>query len=424
MERQRSGAGRWFGWAGVAIIAVLALGGGALLLGALVQALGGVFFPAVPAGAQVQEATTVGRGATRRPPLFTLTAIDSATGLVKSAVAARIVPGAAVAIGTDSGVLQMHAYGRVEWSDTADVVSPDSTVYDLASLTKAVATTTAVLLLAQDGKIRLDDPVQRVLPEFKGKWKDSVTWVELLTHTAGLPAGAHITGHTAAQRLAAVLATPLRARPGSYVQYSDLSFITLWAAAQRVAGEPLPRFLERRVWKPLGMNSTSFWPGLDCDDCAPTELLKSGEPYRGKPSDPIAHNIGIPTGNAGLFSTAHDLGRFAQMIVNGGELHGRRVLEPDLVALLLRQVSHAGHRTIGWEAFCPDEHLTQDEPCARPVAYGHTGWTGTSLWIDPVRKLWVVILSNRSYNVKRPPSLDALRAGVFARALDGVEAER
>jgi CubicO group peptidase (beta-lactamase class C family) len=416
---------RWCGWAGVGAIAALGLSGGVLLVGALVGGLAGLLFPNDRTATRADStAAAAEAGAPRHRALLQLTAIDSATALVRSTVAARVIPGAAVAIGTDSRVLEMHGYGRVEWSDTADAVSPDSTVYDLASLTKAVATTTAVLLLAQDGRIRLDDPVQQVLPEFKGKWKDSVTWVELLTHTSGLPAGAHISGRTAAQRLAAVLATPLRARPGTYVQYSDLSFITLWAAAQRVAGEPLPRFLERRVWKPLGMNSTSFWPGLKCDDCAPTELLRSGEPYRGKPSDPIAHNIGIPTGNAGLFSTAHDLARFAQMIVNGGELHGKRILEPDLVNLLLRQVAHAGHRTIGWEAFCPNEHLTQDQPCAHPIAYGHTGWTGTSLWIDPVRKLWVVILSNRSYNVKRPPSLDALRAGVFERAADGVDAER
>jgi CubicO group peptidase (beta-lactamase class C family) len=232
-----------------------------------------------------------------------------------------------------------------------------------------------------------------------------------------------VRGKTDAQRMRLVLATPLRAKPGSYVQYSDLSFITLWFAAQRAAGEPLPQFLQQRVWQPLGMTSTSFWPGLGCDDCAPTQLLKSGEPYRGKPSDPIAHALGMPSGNAGLFSTARDLARFAAMIANGGELDGKRILRPDLVQLLFQQVPRAGHRSVGWEAFCPEEHLTQDTPCAHPIAYGHTGWTGTSLWIDPVRHLWVVILSNRSYNVKHPTSLEGLRADVFARALDEVDPE-
>jgi len=362
-----------------------------------------------------REARTTSAG---RRPVMALASADSASALVRAMVAARTIPGAAVAIGTGSRVLEMTGYGRVGWKATADPVSADSTVYDLASLTKAVATTTAVLLLAQDGKIHLDDPVQQTLPEFKGKWKDSVTWLNLLTHTSGLPAGTHVRGKTEVQRLRLVLETPLRARPGTYVQYSDLSFVTLWAAAQRAAGEPLPNFLERRVWRPLGMTSTSFWPGLDCTDCAPTELLKSGEPYRGKPSDPIAHALGMPTGNAGLFSTARDLSRFAEMIVNGGELDGQRILQPDLVKMLFRQVPHAGHRSLGWEAFCPDEHLTQDQPCAHPIAYGHTGWTGTSLWIDPVRMVWVVILSNRSFNVKRPQELEGLRADVFERALD------
>jgi CubicO group peptidase (beta-lactamase class C family) len=153
-------------------------------------------------------------------------------------------------------------------------------------------------------------------------------------------------------------------------------------------------------------------------------LLKSGEPYRGKPSDPTAHKLGIPSGNAGLFSTAHDLGRFTAMIANGGELNGVRIFRPDLVRGLFTQQPRAGHRTLGWEAFCPAEHPTQQQACARPIAYGHTGWTGTSLWLDPNRGVWTVILSNRSYNVKKPPSLDELREDVFidAAGLDSTAA--
>jgi CubicO group peptidase (beta-lactamase class C family) len=195
-----------------------------------------------------------------------------------------------------------------------------------------------------------------------------------------------------------------------------VSFIVLWAAAQRAAGEPLPRFLARRVWGPLGMTRTAFWPGEDCEACAPTMTLKSGAPYRGKPSDPIAHKLGIPAGNAGLFSTAHDLARFAAMMANGGVLDSVRIFDADLVRQLFRQVPDAGHRTLGWEAFCPDEHFaSQQQPCRHPVAYGHTGWTGTSMWIDPLRGVWVVILSNRSYDVTHPPSLEELRADVFDR---------
>ena len=340
--------------------------------------------------------------------------MDSAESVVDDAVANRKVPGAAFAIGVRGRVLELRSVGRIGWSLADAPVSSDSTVYDLASLTKAVATTTAVLLLVQDGKIRLDDPVQRSLPEFAGVGKDKVTWRHLLTHTSGLPPGGHMAGKTSAQRLHSLMRTKLVDAPGGSVQYSDLSFIVLWAAAQRVAGEPLPSFLARRVWKPLGMTETEFWPGIDCDQCAPTEVLRSGEPYRGKPSDPIAHKLGVPSGNAGLFSTAHDLARFAAMIANGGALDGKRILRPDLVRELFHQEPHAGHRTLGWEAFCPAEDPNQQNACVHPVAYGHTGWTGTSLWIDPARGTWVVILSNRSYNVKKPASLDSLRSEVFA----------
>lgn len=348
--------------------------------------------------------------------------MDSAVAAVQEAVSARIVPGAAVAIGDRARILAIRGFGRVGWRDR-DAAVTDSTMYDLASLTKAVATTSAVLLLVQDGKIHLDDPVQRWLPEFDGRWKDRVTWRHLLTHTSGLPPAGHMRGTTPAARLHSLLRTKLETPPGTQVQYSDLSFIVLWTAAQRVAGEPLQDFLERRLWRPLGMRHTAVWPGESCTDCAPTMTLSSGEPYRGKPSDPIAHKLGAPTGNAGLFSSAHDLARFVAMIANGGVIDGRRILRADLVRALFQQQPHAAHRTLGWEAFCPAEHPTQADACRHPVAYGHTGWTGTSLWIDPRRGVWTVILSNRSYDVKHPPSLDDLREEVFMRVASGAASQ-
>ena len=342
--------------------------------------------------------------------------IDSATSDLRRAVDQRVIPGAALAIGRRGRTVEIAGFGRVGWKETDDPVSPDSTVYDLASLTKAVATAPAVLLLVQDGRITLDEPVQKWLPEFKGRWKERVTWRHLLTHTSGLPPGTKVRGRGSGQRLEHVIETPLNEPPGVDVQYSDVSFIVLWIAAERVAGEPLPAFLERRLFRPLGMYSTKFWPGLACDNCAPTQLLKTGEPYRGKPSDPLAHKLGMPTGSAGLFSTAHDLARFTAMVANGGELGRVRILRRDLVKELFTQQSHAGHRALGWMAFCPDEDPTPQQPCARPIAYGHTGWTGTSLWVDPARGIWVVVLTNRSYNVKRLPSLDSIREDVFLDA--------
>ena len=340
---------------------------------------------------------------------------EDVDAVVREAVAKRLIPGATVVIGRGAHTIELADYGRVGWAATDAPTSADSTIYDVASLTKALATTTAVLLLVQDGKIRLDDPIQRRLKTFRGgRWKERVTWRQLLTHTSGLPASVSIKGKTRPARLSNLLRTPLTAPPGQRVQYSDVGYIVLYEAAQRVAGQPLPKFLARRVWGPLGMRSTSYWPGALCTRCAPTSTLALD---RGEPSDPMANAIGGPTGNAGLFSTAHDVGRFAAMVANGGTLDGVRVFRPDLVAALAQQVPRAGHRTLGWEAFCPDEKLTEQQPCKSPVAFGHTGWTGTSFWIDQVTRSWVVVLSNRTYDVRRPPSLDPLRAEVFDRTV-------
>lgn len=403
------------GWALVGLLGALAAAGTVAFVVAIVLAASSGLTSRVAAASPPISA--LGPGDSAR--YISVAQMDSADAVLRATVAARVIPGAALAIGQRGHILQLAGYGRVGWTPRDPAVSADSTIYDLASLTKAIATTSAVLLLVQDGKIKLDDPVQRVLPEFSGLGKDHVTWRHLLTHTSGLPPGAPIRGKTPAARLANLLRTRLNSAPGTYVQYSDLSFITLWAAAQRVAHEPLPKFLQRRLWRPLGMNDTDFWPGTDCDNCAPTLVLHSGEPYRGKPSDPIAHKLGVPTGNAGLFSTAHDLARFAAMIANGGSLDGVRIFRPDIVHQLFVQEPDAGHRTLGWEAFCPLEHLTQQQPCKNPIAYGHTGWTGTSLWIDPKRGAWAVILSNRSYDVKRPPSLENLRRDVFLHVAKG-----
>jgi serine-type D-Ala-D-Ala carboxypeptidase len=359
----------------------------------------------------------------RRPPLVELpTAVAVAPVVtpptsVESVVAAGVgeaYPGAVLATGRGAAAERLVAFGRIGWRAASPVVTADGTIYDLASLTKAMATTTAVLLLVQDGVIELDEPVRRHLPQFEGRWKDDVTWRHLLTHTSGLPVGAAIRGSTPPERLRRVLRTRLQTPPGQAMAYSDIGFIALWAAAEQAAGEPLPELLERRVWAPLGMTTTRFAPGRDCDECAPTLRLRTGEVFRGVSSDPIARQLGAVAGHAGLFATAPDVGRFAAMIAGGGELDGVRILEPQLVAELFRQQPGAGRRTLGWTAYCPDEPPRASVPCEKPLAYGHTGWTGTSLWIDAADRHWAVLLTNRSYErSERPFPLEALRRDIF-----------
>lgn len=346
-------------------------------------------------------------------PRLPAAALDGAEAVVHAEWERRGFPGAALAVGIGPRVERQVGIGRIGWRDSAAAVSPDSTLYDLASVTKAVATTTAVLLLADDGRIDLDEPVQRWLPQFEGRFKDEVTWRHLLTHTSGLPGGANIRGDTPRERVRRLLRTRIDERPGRQVEYTDLGYLVLWEAATRAAGEPLPRFLERRVWQPLGMRHTRFAPGRDCTACAPTMRLSTGELYRGMPNDLLARRLGGTTGHAGLFSTAADLGRFAAMLANGGELDGVRILKPESVRAMLQQQPGAGHRTLGWVALCPDEEPSDEDRCERPLAVGHNGWAGTSVWIDPDSGVWAVLLTNRSYDVRTPARMQKVRTDLF-----------
>ena len=367
-----------------------------------------------------EEEVRVVAGPPAPAPRLPVAAVDAAETAVREAWEKRAFPGAALAVGVGPRVERLSAMGKLGWRDAAAPVSPDTTLYDLASVTKAVATTTAVLLLVQDGKIRLDDPVRRHLPAFYGQFKDRVTWRHLLTHTSGLPGGAVIRGSHPRERVRRILRTRIEEPPGRYVEYTDLGFVVLWEAAERAAGEPLERYLERRVWGPLGMRHTGFLPGQECTACAPTLRLRTGEPYRGRPNDLLARRLGGVTGSAGLFSTAYDLSRFAAMIANGGALDGVRILRPELVREVLRQQPGAGNRTLGWVALCPGEKRSEREPCREPLAVGHNGWTGTSLWMDPESRAWMVLLTNRSYEVRRKVEMQEVRAEAF-RALAGRE---
>ncbi|HEX7242610.1 MAG TPA: serine hydrolase domain-containing protein, partial [Longimicrobiaceae bacterium] len=319
-------------------------------------------------------------------------------------------PGAALVVGRGSRAVLEEGIGRVHWS--GDGVDPERTVYDLASLTKVVATTTAVMLLVEDGEMELDAPVSRYLPEFSGGARDRVTVRHLLTHTSGLPAGASTGGFGGKAARAWLMATPLARAPGVKVEYSDVGFVTLYAAAEAAAGRPLPELLEERVFGPLGMASTTFAPADGCAECAPTARRGDGSDLRGSVHDPIAAKLGGElAGNAGLFSTAHDVARFAAMLASGGELDGVRVLEEETIGEFTRRQPGARTRALGWD--------TRDERGIGAAglgmsagAYGHTGFTGTSLWIDPERDTWVVLLTNRTYAPHAKVAIQSLRRTV------------
>lgn len=310
-------------------------------------------------------------------------------------------PGAAVVIGRDGGEVLASGFGHADWSAKAPIVDPDSTIYDLASLTKVVATTSAIMALYDDGIIHLDDRVVHWIPTFTGGYKDSVTIRQLLTHRSGLPPGRelwHQMGDPAAAR-AAVISTPLvrGCPPGSCFMYSDLGADMLGFIAEAASGERLDEFTERRIFDPLGMTSTTF-------KVAPEDLhylAPTGAP-RGRVHDANAAALGGVAGHAGLFSTASDLAVFAQMMLDSGEYDGTRIFHPSTVKLFTTRA--AGTRALGWDT-CDSANVRAT--CGRYLsvrAFGHTGFTGTSMWIDPDRRMFMILLTNRvdDPKVRRP----------------------
>jgi CubicO group peptidase (beta-lactamase class C family) len=348
---------------------------------------------------------------------FSMTPLVQAEQEVAAEVDRGAFPGAALAVGRGSRVVLEEGIGKMGW-DGEDAVDPDWTLYDLASLSKVVGTTTAAMLLVEDGKLNLDEPVSAYLPEFTGGGKEMVSVRMLLTHSAGLPEGADVYGPTADDALQHALRVPLVYQPGTRSLYSDLSMVVLFAVAERAAGEPVYRLLDRRVFGPLGMRSTTYVPGDPCERCAAS--IRGNVGFKGRVHDPIARQLGGFSGNAGLFSTAHDLARFAAMLAGGGELDGVRVLKTSTVRAFTQRQPGVGTRALGWDTPTGGDSGAAGSRIS-PSAFGHTGFTGTSLWVDPDRGTWVVLLANRTYDPQGANRIQALRRTVHdlvARSVD------
>ena len=328
--------------------------------------------------------------------------------VVARGISAGGYPGAAVVVGRRGAAVFERGYGRLSWEKSSSPVRADRTIYDLASLTKVVGTTTAIMVLFDEGKIHLDDPVSQYIPEFSGGQKDLVTVRMLLEHRSGLPAGRDLwrIASTPAEARQAVIETPLVCQPGACYEYSDLGADMLGFVVESASGESLDKFLQERVFGPLGMTDTFFRPADSLRArVAPTEVAPPrGYPLQGEVHDENAYALGGIAGHAGLFSTAADLSVFAQMMLNGGEYDGTRIVADSTVAMFTKRA--AGTRALGWDTCGGSgscgKYLGED-------AYGHTGFTGTSIWIDPDRDMFVVLLTNRVHEAraKRPAKVIA-----------------
>ncbi|MFZ3331402.1 MAG: glycoside hydrolase family 3 N-terminal domain-containing protein [Candidatus Acidiferrales bacterium] len=326
-------------------------------------------------------------------------------GLLDSAVAAGAFPGGVLAVGL-SDQMVVHPFGNLTRDAKAAPVTA-STIYDLASLTKVIVTTASAMMLVQQKRLDLDAPVARYLPEFVAAaksdpnpaWRARITVRVLMLHDSGLPAHRDFykeaKGYDAV--LAKVLAEPLVHEPGTQVEYSDLGFIMLGEIIQRLTGETLEEFAKSHIFAPLGMNDSLYSPPVSLRPrIAPTEYDADFRKrlLRGEVHDENAWAMGGISGNAGLFSTAGDVAAFAQMLLNGGiYAHHRLLARPTIQQFTQRQTVGDSARTLGWDVPTPPNSSAGHYFSS--TSFGHTGFTGTSLWIDPERRLFVVLLTNR-----------------------------
>ncbi len=351
---------------------------------------------------------------------------------VNEAIAQQQIPGAVLIIGHDGQVVYRKAYGSRALEPRRESMTVD-TVFDCASLTKVIVTTTAIMQLWEQGKFRMSDPVAKYLPEFAQNGKQDITIRQLLIHYSGLAPDLDLTkpweGKETAYRMA-FEAAPERS-PGAAFVYSDINFVVLGALVERLSGESLDEYAAKHIFDPLGMKETRFVPPHSWEQrIAPTEEDENHHLLRGVVHDPTARHMGGVAGNAGVFSTADDLAIFAQALLDGG----RNILTPATVAKMTapqQPVNGTAVRGFGWDI---DSPLSTNRGELLPVgSYGHTGFTGTSLWIDPTTQTYIVLLTNAVHMNVVPPkekgSAVALRTKVATAvaavlALDPAQAEK
>ena len=334
--------------------------------------------------------------------------------IIQAEITQKHLPGAVVLVSRRGHVVWRKAYGARAVEPAREAMSPD-TIFDLASLTKVVATATSIMILVERGKVRLGDPVSLYIPELKGEGREKITIEQLLTHRAGYAPDFDLrdrwTGYDEA--IKRLIKEPLRNPPGNRFVYSDIGFIALGEVVHRVSGMTLDKFARQNIFGPLGMKDTGFRPRLAIKSrIAPTENRRGqlsylgdtadsigaeGETWlRGEVHDPTSYRMDGVAGHAGLFSTADDLAIYCQMIMNGGQYRGVRILAPLTVAEMTRPrlVSATGWtRGLGWDI---NTSFSSNRGDLFPLgSFGHTGFTGTSIWIDPASQMFVIFLSNR-----------------------------
>jgi serine-type D-Ala-D-Ala carboxypeptidase len=368
--------------------------------------------------------------------------------LMLDAIASRVFPAASLAVTHAGKLAALQSFGKFVYEEDLEGAPPLSrfvrqggdfdvqvtadTLFDLASVTKAVATTTMAMILYERGLLELEAPISGAIPEFLTgeQRRRAVTFRMLLTHSSGLPAYEKLFLKTRQREelLQAALTTPLTADPGTRAEYSDIGFIVLGVALERIAGESLDAFCQREIFGPLGMAKTTFNPPEQlrgkipptADERESSNSATAHSRFRnrivqGEVQDENAYVLGGVAAHAGLFSTAEDVARFAHMMLEGG----RPILRPETIALFTRRMAspNGTSRALGWDT---PSAPSQSGKYFGPRSYGHLGYTGTSLWIDPDRQLSITLLTNRTWPDCSNPAIKQIRPRIYDAIVEGI----
>ena len=331
--------------------------------------------------------------------------------VVNNGIKDKAYPGAVVLIWQNGNILYENSFGKFTYDENSSDVNIN-TMFDLASLTKVIATTTATMLCLNRGLFNLDDKVVKYIPEFGKNNKENITIKNLLLHNSGLPAFIRFyeRGLNNNEVLNEIYSTKLENIPGEKTIYSDLGFITLGKIIEKVTGKTLDKFCADKIFKPLAMNSTYYnVPDSLKKLCAPTEIdnywrMKT---IQGEVHDENSYILNGVAGHAGLFSTAEDISKLMAMLMNKGKINGKEFLKSSTIEMFIKRYGSESTRALGWDT--KSEKGSTAGNFFSSNSFGHLGFTGTSVWADPVRNLFVVFLTNRVYPTRENSGLTKVR---------------
>jgi CubicO group peptidase (beta-lactamase class C family) len=343
--------------------------------------------------------------------------------VVKNAIEDSAFPGAVVLVEKDGKIIFEKAFGYFTYDKNSRPMTLN-TLFDLASLTKVISTTNCAMICIDRGLFKLDDRVSKYIPEFAANGKENITVRNLLLHNSGLPAFKkyYKMFDNGGDVLEDIYTTKLDYPTGTKTVYSDLGIITLGKIIEKVTGMTLDKFAQREVFNPLGMENTMYNPPDSLKKyCAPTEYDNywRHRQIQGVVHDETASMLGGIAGHAGLFSTAEDIARVLQMLLQDGEFNGNQIIEPGTVKLFTKQQSKESTRALGWDTKSKTGSSAGD--LFSDDSYGHTGFTGTSVWTDPERKLFVVFLTNRVYPSRENHKLFKVRPALHNAVIETLE---